>query len=91
MSRVLVKQAIAGMHAKSGQTTPAPPCNVVGTGLGTGGDVIGTGFLLQALAPTATFGTVAMTPLGAEIVGNLPAGNCTVTFMPAGEIEAALP
>lgn len=80
-----LKQAIAECMQNRGQTTPAPPCNAIGTGLGTGGDLIGTGFLLQDFAPTATFGTVAMTAMGAiEIVGNLPAGNCTVTFMPAG-------
>lgn len=67
------------------QVSPAPPCDAIGTGVGTAGDLIGTGFLLQNFAPTATFGTVAMTATGAiEIVGNLPAGNCTVTFMPAG-------
>jgi type IV pilus assembly protein PilA len=80
-----LKQAIAECMQSRVQVNPAPPCNAMGTGLGTGIDLIGTGFLPSNFAPTAAFGTVAMMANGAiEIVGALPAGSCTVTLTPEG-------
>lgn len=80
-----LKQAVIECMQNRVQVNPAPPCNAIGTGIGTGSDLIGTGFLPANFAPAATFGTVAMTAGGAiEIVGTLPAGSCTVTLTPEG-------
>lgn len=80
-----LKQAIAECMQNRTQVNPAPPCDAIGTGSGTSGDLIGNGFLVSNFAPTASFGTVAMTGGGViEIVGTLQAGNCTVTLTPQG-------
>jgi hypothetical protein len=58
---------------------------VIGTGLGTNGDLIGNGFLPPNFVPRAAFGTVTMTGAGTiRIVGSLAAGTCTVTLTPQG-------
>ena len=80
-----LKQAIAECMQNRTQQTPVTPCNAIGTGMGTIGDLIGSGFLPPNFAPTATFGTVTMTGAGViEIVGTVPAGACTVTLTPQG-------
>lgn len=80
-----LKQGIAECMQNRALVTPASPCNAVGIGFGTAADLIGAGFLPPNFSATATFGTVAMTASGSiEIVGTLPAGNCTVTLTPLG-------
>ncbi len=80
-----LKQAIAECMQNRTQLTPLTPCNAIGTGVGTIGDLIGNGFLPPNFAPIATFGTVAITAAGAiQIVGTVPARACTVTLTPQG-------
>ena len=80
-----LKQAVAECMQNRVQVTPASPCNAIGTGTGTSGDLIGTGFLPPNYVAAASFATVGMTVAGTiELVGGNPAGNCTVTLRPEG-------
>jgi type IV pilus assembly protein PilA len=84
-----LKQAIGECMQNRTQVNPAPPCDAIGTGTGTSVDLIGAGFLVSNFVATASFGTVAMTAGGAiEVIGTLPAGNCTVTLTPLGSGSA---
>ncbi len=83
-----LKQAIAECMQNRAQVNPAPPCNAIGAGTGTASDLIGTGFLPPNFAPTASFGTIAMTAGAIEIIGGTQAGNCTVTLTPQGAVDA---
>lgn len=80
-----LKQALAECMQNRSQPIPLAPCTVIGTGLGTNGDLIGNGFLPPNFVPVAAFGTVTMTGAGViQIVGALAAGTCTVTLTPQG-------
>jgi len=80
-----LKQAIAECMQNRVQVIPASPCNAIGIATGTSGDLIGTGFLPPNYVAVASFATVGMTVAGAiELVGGIPAGNCTVTLRPEG-------
>ena len=59
-----LKQAVAECMQNRAQVNPAPPCDAIGTGMGTSSDLIGTGFLVSNFVPAASFGTVAMTAGG---------------------------
>jgi len=79
-----LKQGVGECMQNRTQVNPAPPCNAIGTGSGTGSDLIGNGFLPTNFAPLAAYGTVTMTGGAIQIVGTVPAGSCTVTLTPQG-------
>jgi type IV pilus assembly protein PilA len=90
-----LKQAVAECMQHNNQTTPAAPCDAMGSGVGTSSDLIGMGFLAQQYAITLkpNFGTVTYgTGTGAvagviRFVGDSQTGTtgCIVTLTPTGD------